>query len=190
VILFEQDPAGVGIFELGFLAPKLAKLEDPNDALVLTFNADVDGTPEHPFSQPTSDISYESITPETYGARLASGNRRSPTGEPGTWSILLSGAYSGPTPPLDVLRGVMVMKWILDLNPNLPLTVRAFSPGRQIVFPTEAELEAAYHLIDPQVAKLFYEVISYYPAFEEEFKQRGRRLVSLMGGCEWWDSGQ
>jgi hypothetical protein len=33
-------------------------------------------------------------------------------------------------------------------------------------------------------------VISYYAAFEEEFKQRGRRLVSLMGGCEWWDSGQ
>jgi general secretion pathway protein D len=190
VILFEQDPAGVGIFELGFLAPKLAKLEDQNDALVLTFNADVDGTPDHPFSQPTSAISYESITPQTYGSRLAAGNRRSSTGEPGTWSILLSGAYSGPTPPLDVLRGVMVMKWILDLNPNLPLTVRAFSPGRQIVFPTEAELEAAYHLIDPQVAKLFYEVISYYPAFEEEFKQRGRRLVSLMGGCEWWDTGQ
>lgn len=173
-------------FEVAFLAPKLAALGQPNAALTLSFNARAEGTPDHPFGQPIGTLSAGSSTPQSFIAQLAAANARTSTGDPDTWAIFLTNAYSGTAAPLEVLRGVMVLKSILALNPNLPLTVRGFHAGRQIVFPTETELGESWHLIDPEVAKLFYEVISYYPAFEAKFKHRARSLSQMMGGCDWW----
>lgn len=188
IIFFENLPgeAGAKHFELAYLAPKLAALGPQTNALMLAFDANAEGTPDHPFGQPTGTLSYESVTPETYAARLAAGNARTPAGAPETWSILLSNSYSGTAAPLELLRGVMVLKALLALNPNLPRTIQGFQAGRQIVFPTEAELAGSWHLADPEVAKLFYEVTSYYPAFEEEFKHRAQRAARIMGGCAWW----
>jgi hypothetical protein len=187
-ILFENLPGSAGGFDVAFLAPKLARLEPKKEALVLAFDVGAEGTPDRPFTQPTGALSYEPVTPVTFADRLAAGNRRSQEGFPQSWSILLTDSYSGTAAPFDVLRGVTVLKWILALNPNLPLTIRGFQPGLQIVFPTEGELAKGYHLVDPQAAKLFFEVTAYYPAFEEEFKHLSRRLAHRMGGCEWWDA--
>jgi hypothetical protein len=189
VIFFERVPTGDGEnhFELAFLSKKLAQLDTQRNALTLTFDAKAEGTPDHPFGQPAGNLSYEPVSPETFASRLAAGNARSSTGEPETWSMVLTNAHSGTTAPFDALRGVLVMKSIFNLNPNLPQNIRGFQAGRQIVFPTETELQESWHLIDPEAAKLFYEVTSYYPAFEEEFKHRARRLAAIMG-CEWWNS--
>jgi hypothetical protein len=190
IIFFEKTPTEIGgnHIELAFLQKKLPNINaDGKNALRLTFDARAEGTPEEPFGRPTGLLSYESITPDTFAGRLADINTRSARG-PETWSLLLTDAYSGTAAPFDVLRGVMVLKQILALNPNLPLTVRGFQTGRQIVFPTETELAESWHLIDPEAAKLFYEIISYYPAFEEEFKHRARQLSLTMGGCEWWNA--
>jgi general secretion pathway protein D len=188
-IFFEKTAPGTAGngFEVVFLAEKLAELDDQKNALLMTFNAHAEGTPDRPFSQPTGALAYQSILPETFASRLAAGNLRSPSGEPETWSLLLSDAYSGTAAPFDVLRGVIVLKALLTLNPNLPMSIHGFQAGRQIVFPTKSELLKSYDLIDPEVAELFYQVLSYYPAFEDEFKHHANRLVRLMGGCEWWE---
>jgi len=187
-ILFEQTPERPGEpgFKVSFLSPKLAELKEKN-TLVLTYNAKTAGTPEHPFSQPTATVSFESLTPENFFSRLAEGNHRSASGAPESWTILLTEAYSGTARPLDVLKGVIVLRRLIALNPNLPLSLDAFRAGRQIIFPTETELRQSHHLVDAEAARLFYEITSYYPAFEDEFKQRARSLVEYMGGCEWWN---
>ncbi len=188
-ILFERAPDRPGEpgFKVSFLSPKLAELNKEKNTLVLTYNASTAGTPEHPFSQPTADVSFESLNPENFFSRLAQGNQRSAAGAPETWTILMTEAYSGTARPLDVLKGIIVLRRVIALNPKLPLSLDAFRAGRQIIFPTETELRQSHHLIDAEAARLFYEITSYYPAFEDEFKHRARNLVEYMGGCEWWD---
>jgi hypothetical protein len=189
-ILFEDAPeeAGEGGFKVSFLSSKLAERSRDRNTSVLAYNARTAGTPEHPFSQPTAAASFESLKPENFFSRLARGNHRSTSGAPESWTILLTDAYAGTARPLDVLKGIMVLRRIIALNPNLPLSIDGFRAGRQIVFPTETELRQSHHLVDAEAARLFYEIISYYPAFEEEFKYRARSLVESMGGCEWWDT--
>jgi ABC-type oligopeptide transport system ATPase subunit len=179
---------GEGGFKLSFLSTRLAERTKDQNTLVLTYNATTAGTPEHPFSQPTATVSLESLKPENFFSRLARGNHRSISGAPETWTILMTDAYSGTASPLDVLKGIMVLRRVIALNPNLPLSIEGFRAGRQIIFPTEAELRQGHHLVDAEAARLFYEITSYYPAFEDEFKQRARSLVEYMGGCEWWDA--
>ena len=158
-------------FELSFLDAALAKVTKERNALVLGFDAVNAGTPEHPFSQPKADLSYESVTVDTYEKRLVELNRRKPDGSPDRWSIVLSDAYTGTSRPLDTLRDVLVLKRVLALNSSMPLTVKSFSVGRQIIFPTESDVERSVHVVDDDAARLFFEVTEYYRAFEEEFNR-------------------
>ncbi len=189
-ILFERVPESPGQpdFKVSFLAPLMAEINKERNTLALAYNASTVGTPEHPFSQPTATVSFESLTPDRFFSRLAAGNHRSGAGVPESWTILLTEAYSGTVRPLDVLKGVIVLRRLLPLNPTLRLSLDSFRTGRQIIFPTDTELRQGHHLVDAEVARLFYEITSYYPAFEDEFKQRARSLVEYMGGCEWWDA--
>ena len=72
---------------------------------------------------------------------------------------------------LEVLKGVLILKRILALNPSMPVTIQEFRVGRQIIFPTEQELRDKYHIIDYDVARFFYQVINYYPEFERAFNR-------------------
>ncbi len=191
-ILFEQTPDRPGEpgFKVSFLSPLLQQINKDKNVLVLTYSASTAGTPEHPFSQPTASVSLDSLKPEDFFSRLSAGNHRSATGVPESWTILLTDSYTGTARPLDVLKGVIVLRRLIALNPELPLSLDAFRAGRQIIFPTETELQQSHHLIDAEAARMFYEITSYYPAFEEEFKHRARSLVDYMGGCEWWNGSQ
>jgi hypothetical protein len=71
---------------------------------------------------------------------------------------------------LEVLKGVLVMKKVLQLNSAMPRTLDAFKEGRQLLFPSAEDLEKSFHLIDFDTARLFFEVIQYYPEFEKQFK--------------------
>jgi hypothetical protein len=71
----------------------------------------------------------------------------------------------------------------MDLNNNLPQTLTAFQPGVQILFPSRDDMASRYHLIDKEVAQLFYETSpsQYYPAFERVFNRQVREVESHLG---------
>ncbi|HKC24517.1 MAG TPA: hypothetical protein VKF32_07225, partial [Thermoanaerobaculia bacterium] len=183
LIFFEEAPLGAGGFTLSFLSKELAKRDKKSNALLLVYEPGT-GTLDHPFSQPTAKVSFESLESKDFFGRLDKDNARTADAE--RWTVLVTDEFSGTARPLDVLKGVMVLRRLLALNPNLRLSIDGFRAGRQIVFPTESEMRQSYHLIDAEAARLFYEITSYYPAFEKEFKRQARVLVERMGGCEWW----
>lgn len=112
---------------------------------------------------------------------LASGGRR------WAWSgILINRCYpsAGGDSLLRHLKGVLVLKRLLDLNPTLPLTLDGFHVGRDIVFPTREDLESRQHIVDREAAALFYETLDYYYAFERSIRcvLRAPELRDFMAG--------
>ena len=83
---------------------------------------------------------------------------------------------------LEVLKGVLVLKRILALNSTMPVAIDEFRVGRQIIFPTEQELKDKYHVVDYDVARFFYEVINYYPEFEQAFNRDSAEIILRMKG--------
>jgi general secretion pathway protein D len=164
-------------FEVKTLKDELAKLTPEKNALVLTFDAKAGGTAAHPFVQPRTIESFERVTRDDFEARLVSLNSRDAGGEPEKWGLIMSDQFSGQRSPMDVLKGVLVLKKILSLNTSLPLTIEDFYVGRQIIFPTEDDIVQSSHIIDRDAVRLFYEIKEYYRAFEAEFNHRTARLV-------------
>jgi hypothetical protein len=183
IIFFKNNPtavAGSG-FGLEFLTQELKKLKGVQSALALTYEAQPKGTEERPFVPPKAAVSYANFTHQNYQERLIDGNKRNPDGTPQDWELLLSTEKFIPVrghmmSPLELLQGVLVLKRLLELNQTMPMTLKEFHIGRQIIFPSQEELKHGYHLIDREVAKLFYEVYNYYPAFEQEFNRQTRRM--------------
>ena len=93
-------------------------------------------------------------------------------------------ASMGSKAPDKLIRDVMVVRRILDLNPNLELSLSEFYAGRRIVFPTKEELRESDHVIDQEVARLFYEVNFYYKAYQDEYDLQKEMLCEL-----WWGLG-
>lgn len=183
IIVFQpsaSDPEGTD-FEVAFLDAKLAQMNAAQNAMLISFNASSAGTPEHPFVQPKGEVTYLHLEPRDFEKQLIAANARTPDGKPLHWSILLSDAYSGSTTPLDMLRNVLVLKRVLALNASLPLTIREFSVGRQIIFPSEEDVARSVHVVDRDAARLFYECKEYYRAFEQEFNATTRSMVERVG---------
>jgi len=190
IILFEDKPDAPDSsgFRTAFLNRLLLdRSADRGNTLVLTFDATFRGTPEHPFVQPKAAIGYETLDQGGYISRLMETNRRLPDGSPNRWTVLLSevnpSGVRGAT-GIEVLQGVLVLKRILALNKTLPLTVKEFRVGRQIIFPTEQDLQQRYHIIDRDAARFFYEAIQYYPEFEREFNRQTRHITELMDAAD------
>jgi hypothetical protein len=183
IILFQNNPSAAGGsgFQLAFLNQKLRDMKDKKAGLALTFEAQPRGTEERPFVPPKAVLGYPNVSAQGYPELLINANGRNPDGTPRNWAVLLSKDYSGiRVSPLELLQGVLVLKRLLDLNRSMPLTLKEFHIGRQIVFPSQEELQQGYHLIDRQVAKLFYEVYNYYPVFEQEFNRETRQLNAML----------
>ena len=181
MIFFENRPdaADGSGYQLAFLADKLKEIENSSKALTLSFKADPSTNMERPFAPPIATLGAETITPGEYSRVLADLNRRDPAGDRQSDVIVLGDNYSGiRVSPLDVLKGVLVMKRILQLNSSMALTLNEFHVGRQIIFPTDDELHQRYQIIDRETAQSFYEVINYYPAFEQEFTHQTKRAVT------------
>ena len=111
------------------------------------------------------------------------GNRPKQDGSPDSWTVLLSevnpSGVRGAS-GIEVLQGVLVLKRILALNTTLPLTIKEFRVGRQIIFPTEQDLRQRFHIIDRDAARFFYEVIQYYPEFEQSFNRETRLITQML----------
>ncbi len=186
ILFFKDDPSAVGGtgFDLDFLNRELDKVKDGQNTLALTLEARPQGTAERSLVPPKAILSFENVTTQNFYEMLTAGNSRNADGTPKNWQILLKkgepppgvlGAY-----PLEVLQEALVLKQVLELNPDLRLTLRDFHIGRHIIFPSQEELQSRYHQIDREVAMLFYEIYNYYPAFEQEFNRETRVMNSRL----------
>ena len=189
IIVFEDRPeaADSSGFRTSFTHSLLAaRKSNGQNTLTLTFDARLRGTPGHPFAQPKATIGYTTIaSSEDYVGQLMSGNRRLPDGSPNRWTVQLSDinppGVRGAT-SLEVLKGVLVLKRILALNKTLPLTVKEFRVGRQLIFPTEQDLKQRFHILDRDAARYFYEAVQYYPEFEKAFNRETKSILSQIEG--------
>jgi len=186
IITFEEYPAAPDSsgFRTRFLNQLLEAKATEGNTLALTFSASTRGTANHPFVPPKAKVGYQSLEDgDSYIRNLMVGNRPLPDGSPNAWTVLLSdvnpSGVRGAT-GIEVLQGVLVLKRILALNKSLPLSIREFRVGRQIIFPTEQDLQQRFHIIDRDAARFFYEVIQYYPEFEQSFNRQTRRITQVL----------
>jgi general secretion pathway protein D len=187
IFFFKNDPSAPGAagFRPDYLSQELLQLKGGQNALSLTFDAQPKGTAEQPLVPPKALVDFQSVGPKDYPDALINGNARNPDGTPRDWKILI-GQYKDfakvqaqvglRITPLEYLQSIIVLKRLLELNKDLPLTLNEFQAGRQIIFPSQEELKGRYHFVDRDVAKLFYEVYNYYPVFEQEFNQQARAI--------------
>ena len=97
-------------------------------------------------------------------------------GEPLSWSIMLADEDD-----VERLQRVLILKHVLELNANMPLTLQAFRPGVQILFPTRDDMRTRYHPIDREVAQLFFETQFPYQISERIFNRTVDTVQGLVG---------
>ncbi|HET7842007.1 MAG TPA: hypothetical protein VFM21_10400, partial [Terriglobia bacterium] len=138
------------------------------------------GTADRSLVPPKAILGFESVNTQNFYEMLAAGNTRNPDGTAKQWQVLLKKGEAPPgvlgATPLEILQGALVLKRVLELNTDMPMTLEEFHVGRQIIFPSQEELQSRYHQVDREVAKLFYEIYNYYPAFEQEFNRQTRLI--------------
>ena len=182
VIFFEANPQaadGSG-FELRFLRDVLPVERDNANALELSFDAGVVNTLENPLARRNAQIRRLRVGTGDFNRLLREGNARGSAGEPPQSTILLTDAYQGTRAPLALLKDVLVMQRIIQLNSTLDLTLDAFRTGRQLVFPTRESLRERFHVIDREVARYFYEAAHYYAAFQAEYRKQRAELEEVL----------
>ena len=180
ILLFEShEEATYGNkFKTHLLNLLMARLVDkPENSLVLNF-ADHKARSKGPFEHPRAMISLGKVSdPGNYVEQMSKLNSKDPNRN----TLLLCPEIAPPgvrgANALEVLKGVLVLKRILALNSSMPVTINEFRVGRQIIFPTEQELKDKYHVIDYDAVKFFYEVINYYPEFENAFNRDSEEIL-------------
>ena len=158
----------------------LVQVIEAGRGLVLTYDARNGPKEGEYFTYPFAAVS-DTLVPSDERDRVFFLRGLNPVGagaeEPLRWTILLADDED-----VAHLRNVLILKRLLDLN-QLPQTLAAFQPGLQILFPSREDMANRYHLIDSEVAQLFYETSpsQYYPAFERVFNQRVREVEGFLG---------
>ena len=168
-------------FKTLFLHNLLSTLNQSDENALILDYADHKSKPSGPFEHPRALISRSTIkNPENYVEQISVLN----SDDLNRNTILLSPSVPPPgvrgATALDVLKGVLVLKRILALNPSMPVTIREFRVGRQITFPTEQELQDKYHIVDYDTARFFYQIINYYPEFEDAFNRDSKAILNRM----------
>jgi Flp pilus assembly secretin CpaC len=185
ILLFEENKEAKfgNKFKTHLLSVLLDKLTISQDnSLVFNF-ADHKANSAGPFEHPRAKIYRTRVTNASHYIELMSSINKD---DPDRNTILLATNVSPPgvrgANALEVLKGVLVLKRILALNSTMPVTIDEFRVGRQIIFPTEQELKDKYHVIDYDAARFFYEVINYYPEFEQAFNRDSAQIIYQMRG--------
>lgn len=180
ILVFEanKDAEYGNKFKTLFLNNLLSTLSGSDENALVMDYANEDAKTSGPFEHPRALVSRTKIKgPENYVEQISVLN----SDDLARNTILLSNTVAPPgvrgATALDVLKGVLVLKRILALNPSMPVTIQEFRVGRQITFPTEQELRDKYHIIDYDVARYFYQIINYYPEFENAFNRDSEAIV-------------
>lgn len=181
---FEEryDEDGEPATEWRDLRDYLAKRTGQVNTFDLTFDARSTSSLKRPFARETGTPSFEAITRQTFLTRLREENKPLKDGSPSQWSMILPDPANSPAQmdALEALRAVFVLNRILELNATLPLRIKEFHPGRQIVFPTEEDLQNRFHVIDKDIARMFYQVMDYYPAFSSSFSREFQEILKKL----------
>ena len=185
ILLFEEnEEAEFGNkFKTHLLSLLMNRLEGKKDNSLVFNLADHKAKSSGPFEHPRALISMANVTDGgNYIEQMSLLNANDSSRN----TLLLCPNVSPPgvrgANALEVLKGVLVLKRILALNSTMPVTIDEFRVGRQIIFPTEQELKDKYHIIDYDVARFFYEVINYYPEFEQAFNRESASIILKMKG--------
>ena len=168
----EKDPAG---FEVEMLSSAVKNIPS-NRAMKLTYSITGKASLDKPFVQPTATVNYISLK-ESYKNELIKFNKIGASPTEDEFTILLSAEF----PKYERrLYEVLILKKLLNMNPDLDLTLQYFKPGIEILFPSRDVLETTNFVVDRDAARLFYEVNLYYAAFGQEFNRGTAEIGRLM----------
>ena len=173
VIYFKDDPADPAGFGVSPLSNDILNMSS-GKALKLSYSLKGKATVEKPFVRPTATTTYVNLK-ESYKNELKGFNARGDNPEDDIFTILLSRDKDERR-----LYEVLVIKKMLEMNPDLELTLKYFKPGIEILFPSPEVLLKNSHVVDRDAAKIFYEVNDYYGSFEQEFNRATADLGRLI----------
>ena len=164
------------------LSPLLKSvLENPEYVSMLSFSLGQEARGGRVFTVPLCEESDTTIATGQQEALLWDKNTYDASGNAKQWTIAL-----GKQGDVDRLSRVLILKQVLKLNEDLPLTIESFRPGVQVLFPSRDDMRNRYHVIDQEVAQLFYETNFYYQSSERSFNQmvRGVNAILELGGSK------
>ena len=141
-------------------------LENETDGILLKFTPD-DALTDEEFVRPSAQTESVKTSSKTYKADLARYNNS----DNNNYAILLNSSKNRRR-----LFEVLVLKEVLSMNPDLNLQINTFQAGLEIQFPAYETLQENTHVIDPEVAKYFYEINDYYGVFQNQFNKAYSRL--------------
>lgn len=168
----ESNPAG---FKVSRLAKDIMGMP-AGKALQLSYSVKGKATVQKPFVRPTAETNYITLS-DSYKNVLKGSNKRGSGPSDDVFTILILEDKNERR-----LYDVLVMKKVLEMNPDLKLTLQYFKPGIEILFPSPDVLLNNNHVVDRDAAKYFYEANDYYGSFEEEFNRSTAELGRLIQG--------
>lgn len=167
-----DDPAGFKIRPMG----SYIKSADVDRPLKLSYSIRGKATVKKPFVRPTAQIDY--VTPkkgQAYKQLLKELNARGSKPRDDVFTILI-----GENKHERRLYEILILKKVLEMNPDLDLTLEYYQPGIEILFPSPDVLEKNNHIVDRDAAKFFYEINDYYGSFESVFNRSTSKLSHLI----------
>mgnify|MGYP002011091332 FL=1 len=175
IIFFEEGNTDSGVkvrrFEpiyTNFIKDKKNK----NKGLVLTFeSSDSDLVFEDFPLRPVVNLSNVNLTDKGYKSMLWDLNFKKKE----NYSILLTDSDNERR-----LYEVLVLRRVLEANPNILKNISKFKAGRNILFPSPASLENDTHALDEEIAQYFYEINDYNNTFDESFINKISALKNLL----------
>lgn len=164
------DPTG---FRVTPLAKDIRNLPS-GQALKLSYSLKGKASFDKPFVRPTAAAHYVTFT-DSYKNELKNFNARGDNPEDDVFTILIAEGKHERR-----LYEVLVMKKVLEMNPDMELSLRYFKPGIEILFPSPDVLLNNSHVVDRDAAKIFYQVNDYYGSFEQEFNRATANIGRLI----------
>ena len=180
-VFFFEDTGGDNLQDREFLSVIEPIMMSPERAVILAYDVEPAPRSGRTFGYPVAVVT-DTVVPaqeKEYVEFLRRANLIDEQKRPVKWSIILADEDD-----VRHLQQSLILKRVLELNSKLPLTLEAFQPGLQVLFPSREDMAGRYHLIDGDVAQLFYETASsqYYPAFERIFNRRVDQIEQELGG--------
>ena len=170
-----NNPAGFKVEPLAGYIRRVLNMKDEK-YLRLSYSIHGEASLDKPFVRPTAIVAYDDIDLKyNYKKMIRIKNKRGNDPSEDSFTILISKEKHERR-----LYEILVMKKVLELNPDLSLQLDYFKPGIEILFPSPDVLNKDFHIVDRDAAKYFYEVNDYYGAFEDVFNQKTSEFVDLM----------
>ena len=145
--------------------------------MVLSFEAQPSSVPGHAFGLPIVTVRDTIVPVDEQDELFWQTNIYDEHAVPQQWSIVLTDEDD-----VERLRQALVLKRVLKLNQSMAQTMKGFRPGVQILFPTREDMRSRYHLIDREVAKIFYESKFPYLISERIFNETVNQVEQSLGG--------